>query len=767
MSSDPLASLAPFAPSAPSCSPLPRSDVCDKLDSSRVPPVACTSAKACAPSTAALSQAGTDILTEMAAPTRAFHLQGATTVSTDAEIPADDLREMLGVEGLDLLLDQAIGISAPSELATSNNRLLLQALAFQKKRTRVAVVCRCGASGKRVRNCGGATRETVVSSAKYKHLCLDCGRRWLRSRDPLQDGSFEEVESLFSTPEERLLRPKYACGRCGLPKKGHTCRANVLGWEQQRLDDERCDHDELTLPLPRMASPRAFRRRADRPRFARFSELQREENLAVETKNVPRRGATSSGAKPPPTRWDAARVHARLCLRLQRVAMSSADAASNAPYAAVLACCHLYENATSDTTLRLPPTPRDRGMLRECRAMARRWVAALHSPNEAFRCTFACTRRDQCAASAAAALPAAEHLRELEDQHAHGVLCCASAVEALDVDDPLRFLAGVAAHLDVAVVLWDGGHCYRDSAHRHPVLLRCRCLAHHSFGTRKRADAVGRKMVRARMTATEILSFCREDAGVVHLQRRVAPCTTDGSAHLYEPLVAAPGGEETATSEVAIDPAAKARLLLCAPVTPRAIRHPVACASGGAELSAGVVSEGAPEKNESSFPEWLRFRDVYRTDLTFTPVTRVLALGDHLRAARASGHQGLLFVAYARGGRRTFYCKIPFGPITASCLSVAGDFRTELYIDGRWNASVRNAQGASALPPPPVDDGASCACGAFYTKSVTELQCTRCFRWHHATCAFAAENLATARCVESHVERVHKTWVCQLCCDRA
>jgi hypothetical protein len=146
--------------------------------------------------------------------------------SSSALVPADDLRDFMQTNEAGLL-DAAFGVPVPCFTNAT----------YAKKRARVTVVCKCGASGAQVKNCGGATRETVLRPAKYKHHCTACGRRWLRSRDPLQDGSYEETESLFAVEEERLARPLYMCGKCGQPKKGHSCNAFESALQQESNGD--------------------------------------------------------------------------------------------------------------------------------------------------------------------------------------------------------------------------------------------------------------------------------------------------------------------------------------------------------------------------------------------------------------------------------------------------------------------------------------------------------------------------------------------------
>eukprot|EP00966_Prymnesium_polylepis_P309921 7160853-Prymnesium_polylepis.1 len=93
---------------------------------------------------------------------------------------------------------------------------------FKKKRERVSTICsQCG--GTNVENHGGATRETINHSAKYKRYCPDCKYKCLRDRDPNPDGSYTETPSNFALKGE-ALRCDYACGKCGFrPKKGHVC----------------------------------------------------------------------------------------------------------------------------------------------------------------------------------------------------------------------------------------------------------------------------------------------------------------------------------------------------------------------------------------------------------------------------------------------------------------------------------------------------------------------------------------------------------------
>ena len=156
----------------------------------------------------------------------------------DGDIPADDVRRHFMQSGL-------FSSTRPelSSEETDADFLLMQAPIFWggKQRKTVTMTCAtCGASGKTIKNHGGATRETVNNSAKYKMECQEtlggCGRRCLLARDPNPDGTYTQSESKFTIPGEAKLRPSYKCGECGMIKsRGHT--AVCIG-KRKRTDND-------------------------------------------------------------------------------------------------------------------------------------------------------------------------------------------------------------------------------------------------------------------------------------------------------------------------------------------------------------------------------------------------------------------------------------------------------------------------------------------------------------------------------------------------
>ena len=143
----------------------------------------------------------------------------------DGEIPADDARRHFVQSGMfsftrPIISDQM----QEGGDATSTPRLHCN---FKKQRKPVFTTCgKCGASGRTIKNHGGATRETVNNPAKYKMQCQimfgGCGHRFLLNRDPNADGSHTQVDSKFTIPGETKVRPDYKCGECGLIKvRGH------------------------------------------------------------------------------------------------------------------------------------------------------------------------------------------------------------------------------------------------------------------------------------------------------------------------------------------------------------------------------------------------------------------------------------------------------------------------------------------------------------------------------------------------------------------
>jgi len=84
-----------------------------------------------------------------------------------------------------------------------------------------------------VRTLGGGTHN------KYRYICDECDARWqqtpphrISDEVPADDNDI----SIITVNDKR--QNNYKCGKCGLPKKGHTCIANYADINAEKVAAE-------------------------------------------------------------------------------------------------------------------------------------------------------------------------------------------------------------------------------------------------------------------------------------------------------------------------------------------------------------------------------------------------------------------------------------------------------------------------------------------------------------------------------------------------
>lgn len=83
--------------------------------------------------------------------------------------------------------------------------------------TRVKPKCPSCKDDKPVRTIGGG------STNKYRYECDVCSTKWQQTPPHRIDNNDQNEEDLVMCKSNTRRTQNYKCGRCGLPKKGHTC----------------------------------------------------------------------------------------------------------------------------------------------------------------------------------------------------------------------------------------------------------------------------------------------------------------------------------------------------------------------------------------------------------------------------------------------------------------------------------------------------------------------------------------------------------------
>ena len=597
--------------------------------------------------------------------------------------------------------------------------------AFRKQRTKVIARCNaCGAIGSTIKNCGGATRETMNTSAKYKMYCQPdqngCGRRFLMNRDPNPDGSYTQTDSNFSLNEE-TKRCNYKCGKCGQVKKGHTCpmaeldepmakRAkNLQGELTSFLEDE--DNGALPCLLRAVQSVEGpvdagsaaqlpigipnGDKEADAPVVTDDGAEREERDEAAQVhgdKEADAPVVTDDGAEreerdEAEDEVLAAAANKQMSPTLltigTRTLMQTAMHPKNGSVVisllnlvryrvkgdgscwvyAMLACADLCESAHKEHERH--PTPRDRGMDRWCRSLAYLWM---YEHQERLL---------------------TDEIETLED-----VVDVVPQHPLVDDDDfgsygTISTITGLAAYLDVSVVCWN------KMTLRNPNALQQVVLHKHD-------DQAPFDMSEVAMNPSEILELSKNDARVMHIE-------WNGVDH-YAALV----GE----NPTPINAAQMARLMSSTPVSevnPKSLK---------------LLKPPTKKMPEAS--GWIHLVDKWRTDITLERVSgssKSKSLKQLLQLTRTKQYHGLVFYTDVTKGAEVCFCTFA----TDAKLSVTdfmhtGDFACNMYIDEGWQ---RNCNGAAQADVCRND----CACLTYFNQPNDLIQCCRCDAWSHAICA--------------------------------
>ena len=596
---------------------------------------------------------------------------------------------------------------------------LLPQTAFRKQRTKVIARCNaCGAFGRTIKNCGGATRETMNTSAKYKMYCQPelngCGRRFLMSRDPNADGSYTQTDSTFAIDDE-TKRSTYRCGKCGQIKKGHTCamaddepmakRSKHLQADLGNLldDEDNCALPSLLraiqsverpvevevpdegavdadagsaaqLPIGSLPTPTGAEE-ADDPVVIPNDGAEREERdeaedelaatnhlLAAEEVGVAS-GMTPTLLTIASHSLMQAASHPKngsVVISLLNLVRYHVKGDGSCWVYAMLACAGLCESRHVEREQQ--PTPRDRGMDRWCRSLAFLWMY--------------------------------EHQNRLQPDEIETLSDVVDVVPQhplVDNDDfgsygTITTIAGLAAYFDVSVVCWNKTTLRIPNA-RQQVLLH------------KHDDRAPFDISEVVMSPSEILALSRSDARVMHLE-------WNGVDH-YAALVG-----QTPTP---INAAQMAGLMSSTPVS--------------AVNPKSLKPLKPPTKKMPDAPGWMHLVDKWRTDITLERVSsKSKSLKQLLQLTRSKKYHGIVFYTVTK---RTEVCFCTFAAdakLSATDFMFTGDFACNMYIDEEWQ---RHCHGAAQADVCRND----CACLTYFNQPNDLIQCCQCNAWSHAICA--------------------------------
>ena len=615
-------------------------------------------------------------------------------------VPADDVRRFIhaGIMGFTSPISDAAEGQASHQLKGG----------FKKKRERVSTICsQCG--GTNVENHGGATRETMNHSAKYKRYCPDCKYKSLRNRDPNPDGSYLETPSNFALKGE-ALRCDYRCGKCGFkPKKGHVCTGvapppqhtaiinaqsvlkkakTLIGdastLESAQVEDEVAEAAELEAadlakevhaPVQLTASAVAYKKVENEVENEYEEEKEEEEGgsgnltlLGLASENiihsavVPRNGY--------------------VVFNILRLVRRKVKGDGSCWVYAMLECAGLLESAHPKTEQL--PSPRDRGMDVICRQLS--WLyLSKHT----------------------------ELLEEKEMETLDEITDKLPQHPMVDDDDfgsfgNINTIRGLAAYFDVSVVCWN------QKTLRNPLALQQVIVHEHNL-------ASPFDMTERHMSLGEIVAFSQQDARVMHIE-------WNGTDH-YSALVA--------STPTPINAEIKTGLLQVTPVT---------------DVNPKLVTE-AP-KGYTLFVNLWR-NDIHTTPMPkkFTDVTITKRVLSAMVAAAGSKYHGIALITKDSGERVRCFCTMSPGVYKASDFAKSGDFTVLLLIRQAFMKKY-------STTTPPSDNGASCSCGIYYEKNMPEIQCMGCGVWEHAECAASAMNDMSKL---DDLEAFATNYTCRLC----
>ena len=604
-------------------------------------------------------------------------------------VPADDVRRFInaGIIGF----TSPISVDAPTQGLASNP---MTGEGFKKKRERVSTVCsQCG--GTNVENHGGATRETINHSAKYKRYCPDCNYKCLRNRDPNPDGSYTETPSNFALKGE-ALRCDYACGKCGFrPKKGHVCtgiappnqgtailnaqsvlkKANTLiGYastddplrlEIESVQEEVAEEDgeaekeeEVQQPTPSGAA--AAKEEQEESVVEESVEQEEVEQEEEESGNLTLLGLASKNI----IQNAVVPRNGYVTFTILGLVRRKVKGDGSCWVYAMLECAGLLESA-HPTTEQLP-SPRDRGMDVICRQLAWLYLS---------KHTELLDRKE------------IDMLDEITDQMPQHPMVDDDDFGSYGTINPIR---GLAAYLDVSVVCWNQ-KTLRNSLALQQVIV-------HEHNPTSPFD-----MCEHNMSLSEIVAFSRRDPRVMHIE-------WNGDNH-YAALVT--------STPTPINAEIKSGLLQVNPVT---------------SVNPKFAIE-AP-KGYALFVNLFR-RDIVLTPMPkkFTDVTITNKALSAMVAAAGSKYHGIALISKNSGERLRCFCTMSPGMYKASDFGKSGDFTVQLLVSQAFMKKY-------STTTPPSDNGATCSCGIIYrfVKDMPEIQCMVCGVWEHAECAAAAMN---------------------------
>ena len=620
-------------------------------------------------------------------------------------VPADDVRRFInaGIMGFTSPISDAAEGVASQQLKGG----------FKKKRERVSATCsQCG--GTNVENHGGATRETMNHSAKYKRYCPDCKYKCLRDRDPNPDGSYTETPSNFALKGE-ALRCEYRCGKCGLKKRGHVCTgvapphqqtaiinaqsvlkkaktligdASMLESAQGEAEDEVAEAaeveaaefkaadlaKEVQAPVHLTASAVANKKFENEVE----NEYEEEEEEEGGGGNLTLLGLASENI-----------IHSAVVPRNGYVVFNilglvrrKVKGDGSCWVYAMLECAGLLESAHPKKEQL--PSPRDRGMDVICRQLSWLYLS---------KHTELLDKKEM------------ETLDEITDQLPQHPM--------VDDDDfgsfgNINTIRGLAAYFDVSVVCWN------QKTLRNPLALQQVIVHEHNL-------ASPFDMTERNMSLGEIIAFSRQDARVMHIE-------WNGINH-YSALVA--------STPTPINAEIKTGLLQVTPVT---------------DVNSKLVIE-AP-KGYTLFVNLWR-RDIHLTPMPkkFTDVTITKRALSAMVAAAGSKYHGIALITKDSGERVRCFCTMSPGVYKASDFGKSGDFTVQLLVSQAFMKKY-------STTTPPSDNGASCSCGIYYEKNMPEIQCVMCGVWEHAECAASAMNDMSKL---DDLEAFATNYTCRLC----
>jgi hypothetical protein len=653
------------------------------------------------------------------------------TIGSYAQVPADDVRQFIQ--------STAINYKRAREDDFGDDALLGAAGAsivsglYKKQRVRVNALCNsCGATGRVMRNWGGATRETTTNPAKYKVQCQPkmggCGRRFLMNRDANADGTFTQTDSNFAIDGEKK-RCSYKCGKCGQDKKGHVCPGvpssvvtddmsrvgavllstkNLLGnafvpilGEDDGGEDNEDDAKTLSA-LPLLATIA----QSVAPVVAQSVAPVVAQSVApvVAPPSAPVVAPPSAPVVAPPSAPVVAPPSAPVVAPPSAPVVAEethADAPDGAyPTLLSLPNANLIDDATQPRTGSVA-LARLRLSRYKVNGDGSCWVYAMLAcaglcESRNLKCEMLPTPRDRgmdrwC--RSLAHLWLYEHQEALTDDD----------IETLDdlvdklprhpmVDDDdfgsfgtINTIMGLAAYLDVSVVCWNKTTMRKSNALQQVII--------HLHDEEAPLD-----MKEVTMSPVEILAFSQSDARVMHIE-------WNGTNH-YAALVG--------PVPVPINVEQMNALMLTTPVA-----------------DVNPKSFKPATKKMANVSGWMHLVDLYRTDLALTCVAKSAVfkpLKQLLMLARSNKYHGLLYMVDAKGESTVYYIKFSQdAQLSADDFLHTGDFSCNLYIDKLWQDKV-----ASSMPQ---DARANdCPCRTCFMQKTDAIYCAACNKSFHAIC---------------------------------